>query len=150
MIRSISSDEWRNFLAQYSRAHHDWIVTVHATADGEIARARGRLSEVRWDGDTPFDAIHIELLDGPTIYLPHPVELRVQERADGAVSALEIERADGAVLRIAFRATAIPEEIDGIAPGEHRWRAHVSDLVRTVGTAVLIVLVSRALADSVQ
>jgi hypothetical protein len=44
--------------------------------------------------------------------------LRVQEADDGAEWALEVDTADGAFIRMAFRATALPEQLDGIAPGE--------------------------------
>jgi hypothetical protein len=46
--------------------------------------------------------------------------VRVQEANDGAEWALEIDTAEGAFMRIAFRATALPEQLDGIAPGELR------------------------------
>jgi hypothetical protein len=37
---------------------------------------------------------------------------------DGAECALEVDTAEGAFIRLAFRATALPEQLDGIAPGE--------------------------------
>jgi hypothetical protein len=44
--------------------------------------------------------------------------VRVQEADNGAEWALEVDTAEGAFMRIAFRATALPEQLDGIAPGE--------------------------------
>jgi hypothetical protein len=37
---------------------------------------------------------------------------------DGAERALEVETADGGFIRLAFRATALPEQLDGVAAGE--------------------------------
>ena len=44
--------------------------------------------------------------------------LRIQQTETGAVQALEIETLDGRFIRLAFRATALPEQLDGLAPGE--------------------------------
>jgi hypothetical protein len=44
--------------------------------------------------------------------------VRVQRTSDGAERALEIETVDGAFVRVAFRATVPPDQLDGIAPGE--------------------------------
>jgi hypothetical protein len=44
--------------------------------------------------------------------------VRVQQRSDGAECALEVETVEGAFVRVAFRASALPVELDGIAPGE--------------------------------
>jgi hypothetical protein len=49
---------------------------------------------------------------------PRPCALRVQQNADGAECALEVETAEEAFIRLAFRATALPEQLDGIAPSE--------------------------------
>jgi hypothetical protein len=44
--------------------------------------------------------------------------VRVQEADDGAEWALEVDAADDVFVRMAFRATALPEQLDGLAPGE--------------------------------
>jgi hypothetical protein len=44
--------------------------------------------------------------------------LGVDAREDGAERALEIDAAEGTFVRLAFRATARPEELDGMAPAE--------------------------------
>ena len=47
-----------------------------------------------------------------------PAPYAIQQTDIGAVQALEIETLDGQFIRLAFRATALPEQLDGLAPGE--------------------------------
>lgn len=115
MIRTVPKEEWREFLARFSRIHNGWVVTIHGSWRSEaVASTRGWLEQVSLHGD----ALQIDLVDGSRVYVARPVELRVQERADGAEWALETENDDGAVMRAAFRATALPEEVDGVTAGE--------------------------------
>jgi hypothetical protein len=44
--------------------------------------------------------------------------LRIQQTDIGLAQALEIDRSDGQLIRLAFRATAMPDQLDGLAPGE--------------------------------
>ncbi len=44
--------------------------------------------------------------------------MRIQQTDIGLVQALEIDGPDGQFIRLAFRATAMPEQLDGLAPGE--------------------------------
>jgi hypothetical protein len=48
----------------------------------------------------------------------NPRILRVEQSGDGAESGLEIVDDDGLFTRVGFRATARPEMLDGVAPGE--------------------------------
>jgi hypothetical protein len=67
------------------------------------------------------DAEHVVRLtfsNGVSLCAPRPRRVCVQRTVEGAEYALEIETADGAFIRLAFRATALPEEVDGVAPGE--------------------------------
>jgi hypothetical protein len=52
------------------------------------------------------------------IQIDAPASLRVDETADGVARGLEIVDDDGECTRIRFRAAALPETLDGIAPGE--------------------------------
>jgi hypothetical protein len=56
--------------------------------------------------------------DGPSLSAHHPCALRVQETDLGLVQALEIDAPEGQFIRLAFRATAMPDQLDGLAPGE--------------------------------
>jgi len=44
--------------------------------------------------------------------------MRIQETDIGLAQALEIDGLDDQFIRLAFRATAMPEQLDGLAPGE--------------------------------
>ena len=52
----------------------------------------------------------------PAYTVPAPCASRRQ--ISGVVQALEIDAPDGQFIRLAFRATALPEQLDGLAPGE--------------------------------
>jgi hypothetical protein len=52
------------------------------------------------------------------VHVRAPVALSVDETAAGAIRELEIVGEDGERVRVRFRATQLPEMLDGIAPGE--------------------------------
>jgi hypothetical protein len=66
----------------------------------------------------PDHILRLTFANGISLCAPRPSAMRVQEARDGAEWALEVDTADGAFIRMAFRATALPEQLDGIAPGE--------------------------------
>jgi hypothetical protein len=66
-----------------------------------------------------IDAARFEFLNGaPSLCARRPCALRIQQTDAGAVQALEIETLEGQFVRLAFRAVALPEQLDGLAPGE--------------------------------
>lgn len=65
------------------------------------------------------DAVKLEFLGEPRSVCVHsPSALRIHLTDLGVVRALEIDGSDGQFIRLAFRATAMPEQLDGLAPGE--------------------------------
>jgi hypothetical protein len=62
--------------------------------------------------------VRLTISSGVSLVAPRPRTIRVQLTEEGAERALEIETVDGALVRLAFRATALPQHLDGIAPGE--------------------------------
>lgn len=56
--------------------------------------------------------------DADSLYVDRPCVLRTQQTDDGLIQALEIETATDDFVRLAFRATARPEQLDGLAPRE--------------------------------
>ena len=62
--------------------------------------------------------VRVTFGNGLSLCAPRPSAVRVQKTDDGADCALEIETVTGGFVRVAFRATARPEELDGVAPGE--------------------------------
>jgi len=55
---------------------------------------------------------------GLSLCAPRARAVRVQHTDDGAEWALEIDTADGAFIRVAFRATTQPDQLDGLVPRE--------------------------------
>jgi hypothetical protein len=62
--------------------------------------------------------LRLTFANGISLCAPRLCGVRIQEADDGAEWALEADTVDGTFLRMAFRATALPDELDAIAPGE--------------------------------
>jgi hypothetical protein len=62
--------------------------------------------------------VRLTFANGISLRAVRPVTIRVQQTDDGLVCALEIEAVDDVFVRVAFRATARLDELDGLAPGE--------------------------------
>ena len=117
VIQEVPAGEWRPFLEGFSRAHRAWLVTIHVVDRGG---ALTRWTQVRLKSATHVvDAALFEFLDeGQLFCARRPCALRIQQTEIGLVRALEIETLEGQFIRLAFRATALPEQLDGLAPGE--------------------------------
>ena len=88
-----------------------------------LVRAHGavtRLTPVRLRSATGLtDAALFEFFDVQhSLYARRPSTLRIQRTDAGADQALEIETLEGQFIRLAFRSSALPEQLDGLAPGE--------------------------------
>ena len=112
---------WGNVLDAFSRLHRGWLADVRG-AQPEAAPVRPRtwrpLAAIALTSPPDPPAIRIEFIDGAKVSINAPRELRLDAREDGAERALEIDRAAGERVRLVFRATALPEELDGIARAE--------------------------------
>lgn len=118
-IRDVLGSEWPSFLEHFSREHRAWIGTIHGLVAGAPVthvQAAG-LKSVTLESGASGPILRITFVNGVSLCAVRPCVLRVQTD-DGAQRALEIETADGGFIRLAFRATALPEQLDGIAPGE--------------------------------
>jgi hypothetical protein len=120
MIHDVPRTEWPKFLDQFNRQHRAWLATIHGMERG---RPITRVPSVAIQGVTLVseldeDAVRLTLGNGISLYAPRPRALRVQDTEEGLERALEIETVDGALIRIAFRAVARPDQLDGLAPGE--------------------------------
>jgi hypothetical protein len=119
-MQEILPSEWRSFLERFTRQHRAWLATMHWVPAAEaVMTVQGvALESVSLD-DQPSDKIvRLCFLDGPALRLEGPRSVRVEQTDRGAECALEIQTAAGGLFRLAFRATALPEELDGMAPGE--------------------------------
>lgn len=119
-IRDVPRGEWRSFLDRFSLAHRAWHATVHGIQHGVPVTGVSSvaLQSVALETPGPDHILRLTFANGISLCGPRPSAVRVQEADDGAEWALEIETADGGFIRVAFRATALPEQLDGLAPGE--------------------------------
>jgi hypothetical protein len=117
MIRDVPIGEWGSFVERFGREHHAWLATVHAIdARGTVTRSAQKPLK---SATASAGAMTLEFIgDAHSLSAHHPCALRIQETDIGLVQALEIDGPEGQFIRLAFRATAMPEQLDGLAPGE--------------------------------
>jgi len=117
VIQEVPAGEWCPFLEGFGRAHRAWLATIHVVDTGGAVT---RWTQVRLKSATHVvDTALFEFLDeGPSLCARRPCVLRIQQTDIGSVQALEIDTLDGQFIRLAFRSTALPEQLDGLAPGE--------------------------------
>jgi hypothetical protein len=125
-IVAVPAVEWGVFLERFSRRHRGWLGTLHGVAqDLPLTRiSSAPLESValeRYDFDF---LVRITLANGISVCAPQPRAIRVQQTNEGAEAALEVETAAGALIRLAFRATALPDQLDGLAPKELNTHRH--------------------------
>jgi hypothetical protein len=104
-LHELSRRDWSGALERFSREHRGWLVTVDGRDETTVVERPLR------SVDTEADSIVIRVGDAAPLHVDAPTALRVDE------NGLDIETADG-VTRLRFRATALPEALDGIAPSE--------------------------------
>jgi hypothetical protein len=118
-VRDVPCSEWRSFLDGFSREHCAWIGTLHGLVAGAPVTQipSVALKSVTLESGASGPNLRITFVNGITLCAVRPCVIRVQTD-DGAERGLEVETADGGFIRLAFRATALPEQLDGLAPGE--------------------------------
>src|SRR5574339_882640 len=119
-IVAVPAVEWCVFLERFTRRHHGWLGTIHGVSrDVPLTRVPSEpLESVALERCDSDSLVRITLVNGVSLCAPQPRGLRVQQTLEGAEVALEIDTASGALIRLAFRATALPEQLDGLAPKE--------------------------------
>jgi Family of unknown function (DUF5335) len=124
-VVDVPRNEWPEFLDTFSRQHRAWLTTVDQVA-GEInpatdaePRPLGAVTSER-DGHR-VSAIEIAFAGdshGAVVRVENPISVRLRTTDEGADRGLEIVDDEGVCTRVRFRAAAVPEMLDGIAPGE--------------------------------
>ncbi len=121
-VHDVPRSKWAGVLDQFSRTHRGWLTQVTRIGPGpellsttELLPLQSIVSVV--DG-THVMATCVHVRDGPTVCVGAPRALAVDRLENGTVRGLEIDGADGEFVRVTFRATARPEELDGLAPAE--------------------------------
>jgi hypothetical protein len=118
LIQDAPTGEWDRFLEQFGREHRAWLTTVHVVDARGGAVTRSPQIPLK-SAAASANAVSLEFLREPhSICARHPCAVRIQQTESGLVHALEIDGSDGQLIRLAFRATAMPEQLDGLAPGE--------------------------------
>jgi hypothetical protein len=120
--QEIPRDEWRTFLDKYSRQHEGWLATLEVFAPDIGAQEEARdlpLEGITADSkDADPNAISISLGDNPedhvTHTITHPTRLWLEQTAEGANAALEIESAGDVKTLLRFRSALPAEMVDGV------------------------------------
>ena len=121
-VCDVPRSRWADVLGQFSRSHRGWLASVVTVRPGPEL-----MSHMDWRplesvtltpaGGRPA-AVRVVFQSGQDVCIGRPRALAVDTTREGAERALELDAAGGVFVRIAFRATALPEEVDGMAPAE--------------------------------
>jgi hypothetical protein len=119
-VRDVPRSEWSSFLERFTREHRAWRATLHGIERGVPVTCvpSAAIRSVTLETHAPDPIVRLMLVNGVSLCAPRPCAVRVQKAKDGAECALEVDTVDGAFTRVAFRAIARPEQLDGIAPNE--------------------------------
>jgi hypothetical protein len=119
-IQEIPGAEWPTFLERFGSAHRAWLATIHGIERGmPVTRVPSvPIKSVGLERDAAGPLVRLTFGNGVSLCAVGPCAVRLQRTDDGLAHALEIEAVDGVLVRVAFRATAAPEQLDGLAPGE--------------------------------
>jgi uncharacterized protein with gpF-like domain len=120
--QEIPRPEWTAFLDRFSRQHEGWIATLEVFASDIGAQEEAH--EMLLEGitasfkDSKPETVAISLGNKPEDHLTHtikdPTRIWLEQTAEGANAALEIESADGAKTLLRFRSALPPEMVDGV------------------------------------
>jgi len=120
----VPRNEWPEFLETFTRQHRAWLTTVETPA-GDMAAPAAEprpLAAVTPESDGHrVSAIEIAFAGnshGGVVRVENPASVRLRQTDDGADHGLEIVDDEGVCTHVRFRSAAIPEMLDGIAPGE--------------------------------
>ena len=127
-VHDVPRGRWVQVLEQFSRAHRGWRTRVTRVGPGPAL-----VSSTDWSPlesitteatGSHINAVVVHLRGEPPVSIGAPRALAIDRRENGADSALELDAAGGEFVRLMFRATARPEELDGLAPAEieESWR----------------------------
>jgi hypothetical protein len=119
-IRDVPPTEWASFLERFSREHRAWRATIHGIEHGLPVTVVPSVAirSVLLEKHAADAAVRLTFGNRVSLCAPRPCVIRVQETDCRSACALEVETLDGALIRLAFRAVALPEQLDGIAPSE--------------------------------
>lgn len=121
-VCDVPRSRWADVLGQFSRSHRGWLARAVTVRPGPELMSHTdwyplESVTLTWNGGRAT-AVRVAFQGGPDVCVGGPRAVAVDRTLDGAERALEIDAAGGVFVRIVFRATALPEEVDGMAPAE--------------------------------
>ena len=117
MTQEVPTGQWERFLERFGREHRAWLATVHVVDAGTTVHRSTAVPMKAASASADFAKLEF-LNETQPVCVYRPCTLRIQQTDLGLVSALEIETAHGQFIRLAFRATPKPEQLDGLTRGE--------------------------------
>ena len=116
--RDIPILEWDGFLRSFSSQHRDWLVELECAPGAE--KRSGHLQSIELEPGG--QRVRIILAEAPAaesskVDIEAPKRLSLEETSRGEHLGLSIQ-GDGDGLTLRFRVAALPEEVDGLSPGE--------------------------------
>jgi len=120
--QEIPREEWNTFFETFSRTHDGWLATLEIF--GADIGAQEEAHELPLDGVSiaaesgGSKTIAISLGKAPDDHVSHlvdkPTHVWLEQTAEGANAALEIESEDESKTLLRFRSPVSPEFVDGV------------------------------------
>src|SRR4051812_17891956 len=118
----IPREEWNRFFEAFSRQHEGWLATLEIL-DDEVG-AQKEIHQLPLQGvsiaaeDDGSKSIEITMGRSAGDHISHlienPIHVWLEQTAEGANAALEIEAKDQSKILLRFRSPMPPEFVDGI------------------------------------
>jgi hypothetical protein len=120
--QEIPREEWQGFFEVFSRQHEGWLATLELLGSDIGAQEEAHelpLEGLSLDsGGNESEAIVISLgrtrRDHVTHTIKQPEHVWLEQTAEGANAALEIESSDESKALLRFRSPLLPEFVDGV------------------------------------
>jgi hypothetical protein len=117
--KQIIREEWPDFFANFSRAHHGWLATIELLSPDLGAQTEAR--ELPLQGVVAavddLDTISMVLGSTPDIHLIHTIDepqgVWLSQYRDGERETLQIESAEGRTL-VKLRPPVLPDVVTGM------------------------------------
>jgi hypothetical protein len=121
--REIKREDWPEFFDGFSRRHDGWLVTIELLDEtlGDQIEVQGQplkgiVAERKRDPKVIEIFTSNAAGESSTHMIDKPTRVWIEETAEGAEAALEIESEDHAKTLLQFRSVVLPEAVDGVAP----------------------------------
>jgi uncharacterized protein DUF5335 len=116
----IPRDAWADRLSEFTAMHEGWLVSLDVLGElgAQTVIDNLPLLGVSTDRIDHDPTVVISVARSASEHFTHMIEaarhIYIQRADDGADAALQVESADGAKTILRFRATVLPESVDGI------------------------------------